>query len=223
MKTGTINYSIIIPLFLLLPIKVLAASFDAQVKFASEYVTKRGISLTDNPALQAELSISNENIGYVGIWGSNVDIGGVTGEIDIYVGKSIPVNEKWAVGMGAFYYENIGDSSQNFAEYFADISYDKKLKVRYNYTDNFSGLGISSKLIEVSNNFSLMKSVGLFAGVSHVDFNESSILDDFSIIRLGVNKKFGKSTLSFDYSNTDSDQFNGRAGEHYVSSYTYKW
>lgn len=150
-------------------------------------------------------------------------MGDVTGEIDIYAGTVFPINNKLDFGLGAFFYYSIGNTSENFTEYFIDMTYDKNFKTRYNYTNDFAGMGMSASLIEISHSFNLVKSLSLFVRASHNDFSEPSILKDFSIIRVAINKSFKNSTLSFSYSNTDSDQFNARANENYFATYTYKW
>ena len=211
-------------LIILFSNNTISGTLNGNLTLTTKYVSKRGISLTgNNPAIQADLSISTEGGSYLGIWGSNVDMGDVTGEIDIYAGTIFPINNKLDFGLGAFYYYNIGNTNENFSEYFVDVTYSKNFKTRYNYTNDFAGLGMSASLIEISNNFSLMESLSLFVRLSHNDFSEPSILKDFSIIRVAINKKFKSSTLRFAYSNTDSKQFNGRANDNYFVSYTYKW
>lgn len=204
------------------PTSALASGLQGSVTLASEYIAKRGISLTDDkPAVQVDVSYTRDNVGYLGLWASNVDNGDVTGEVDIYAGTSVPVDSKWALGLAVLYYENIGDQSQNFSEYILNVNHGEIVTVGYHYTPDFSGLGMSSGILLVTNKLPVTETIKFIAKVGHVSFEDQSILEDYSLIDVGLFKSFDKSSLGFRYSNTTSSQFNGRAGENYYFTYAY--
>lgn len=201
-----------------------AADYSGSATLASEYIAKRGISLTDGkPALQLDFTISDSEIGHFGIWASNVDFDEVDGEIDYYTGTSFTLNPDWKLGIGIFYYEILGDSSQNFSEAYIDTTYRNNFKIRYNYTDDFSGTGISGSLIEVSKSTHIVSHYHFYIKTSHMDFDNRGFLDDFSILFTGVERKHNQHTFSINYSNTTSDQFDNRAEQNIFASYRYNW
>ena len=59
--------------------------FHGNVTLTSDYVF-RGISQTDeNPSIQGGFDISGDLL-YAGVWGSNANYDGASGEFDIYLG-----------------------------------------------------------------------------------------------------------------------------------------
>lgn len=201
-----------------------AYNWGGNLVVVNDYIGKRGISLTDKkPALQAEISVNNDSGFYAGLWGSNVEFDEVRAEVDVFTGILHKVSANWALGAGVFHYENIGDKSQNFQDIFVNVVYDKNTMIRYNYSEDFSGIGDSSLFLELQHSHQFKNEIKLQANLNRQNFKYENVLEDFNILRVSISKKSGKSNLSLAYSNTDSDDFAGRADAAVILAYQLNW
>ncbi len=201
-----------------------AFKWSGNLVLVSDYIGKRGVSLTDGePALQGEISVKNKQGFYAGIWGSNVDFDDVRAEIDVYAGLNKQVADAWVLGGGIFHYENIGDKSQNFQDIFVNVIYKENTMVRYNYSEDFSGIGDSSNFIEISHSLHFDNGIVLKGNINRQDFKDETVLDDFNIIRLVLEKNISMHKLTLGYSDTDSDNFSGRADAAFYFAYQISW
>ena len=88
-----------------------AVALDGNVTLTSDYVF-RGISQTDeNPAIQGGFDISGDLL-YAGVWGSNANYDGASGEFDIYLGLTKDLGPI-SMDFGVVHYDYPGNSSLN--------------------------------------------------------------------------------------------------------------
>lgn len=223
-RTYLIKLSTLVLLAFVYSSNLYAYNWGGNLVVVNDYIGKRGISLTDKkPALQAEISINNDSGFYAGLWGSNVEFDTVRAEVDIFTGILKKVSTNWALGGGVFHYENIGDKSQNFQDIFVNAVYNKNTMIRYNYSEDFSGIGDSSLFLELQHSHKFKNEIKLQANINRQNFKNENVLEDFNIIRVSIFKKSGKSNFSLAYSNTDSEEFSGRADAAVILAYQLNW
>ncbi len=205
---------------------VAAMSWGGSLTAATEYVSKRGISLTDDKlALQPELHASASNGAYFGIWASNVDFDPVWGEIDLYAGIMWPVARKLKAGIGMFHYEELGDSSQNFQDYFVNAKYGNYFEIMYSYSPDFSGIDQQTGgLTEFISTLPITEKVSVRLYGGRMNFwGKANILKNFNIWQVSLRRISGKFDVRLNYSDTTSDQFLGRADRRVYLSLKYGW
>ncbi len=201
-----------------------AMSWEGSLTATTEYVSKRGISLTDRkPALQPELHASTTNGSYFGIWASNVDFDPVWGEVDLYAGIMRPVAGRLKTGIGIFHYQELGDSSQNFQDYFVNARYGKYFEVMYSYSPDFSGIDQQTGgLAEFIGTMPVTKetSIKLYGGRMNF-WGKADSLKNYNIWQVSLRRLYGKLDARLNYSDTTSDQFRGRADRRVYLSLKY--
>ena len=88
-----------------------AVALDGNVTLTSDYVF-RGISQTDeNPSIQGGFDISGDLL-YAGVWGSNANYDGASGEFDVYLGLTKDFGPV-SMDFGVIHYDYPGNSSLN--------------------------------------------------------------------------------------------------------------
>ena len=125
--------------------KAAEISSSGAVLFTSDYLY-RGISQTDEgPALQGSLTLSHDAGWYVSAWGSNIQFGDGSMELDISLGRSWSLNDDWALDVGLMQYRYPeGDNSAtefNFFEGYAKLSY-QDWQLGLALTDDYFGAGV---------------------------------------------------------------------------------
>lgn len=100
--------------------------FSATTTFASEYIF-RGVSVSDEDlAIQGSLDWSHESGFYLGIWGSNAEVGEGTLEIDYYAGFGGDLGDSgFSYDLSAIFYTYPGDENDgNYIEFMGSIGRD---------------------------------------------------------------------------------------------------
>lgn len=100
---------------------------EGNVAFVSDYLF-RGVSQTDNgPAIQGGLDLTTGSGFYLGAWGSNIEFGEGSMELDIYGGWSGQITDHLSADAGVIHYEYPqGDTETDelsYQELYASISY----------------------------------------------------------------------------------------------------
>lgn len=86
-------------------------TIEGNITLTSDYVF-RGVSQTDeNPAVQGGFDVSGDLL-YAGLWGSNANYDGASGEFDVYVGLTKDFGSL-SLDFGAVHYGYPGNSSVN--------------------------------------------------------------------------------------------------------------
>ena len=86
-------------------------ALDGNVTITSDYVF-RGVSQTDeNPSIQGGFDISGDLL-YAGVWGSNANYDGASGEFDVYLGLTKDFGPI-SMDFGVVHYDYPGNSSLN--------------------------------------------------------------------------------------------------------------
>lgn len=112
------------------------AEVSGNIALTTDY-TFRGISQTSElPAIQGGFDYEHESGFYAGVWGSNVEFGdaSVNMEIDVYAGFGFAINEDVALDVGVLHYQYPGDSGldYDFTEAYASIAlYGATLGINY--------------------------------------------------------------------------------------------
>ncbi len=175
------------------------AEITANVALTTDYVW-RGISQNqEDPALQGGFDYSHESGFYAGIWGSNVNFGGASTELDLYAGWGTELSNGVGLDFGIIRYAYVGSdiaSDNDFTEYYAGISY-AGFGFNYSFGDEFGDQ------YELSYGYDF-ENVSLAAAYGNYDVNDDG--NDYDYYSLGVSGSFGgKSDLGWDVSYWDTD------------------
>ena len=182
------------------------AEITANVALTTDYVW-RGVSQNqEDPALQGGFDYSHESGLYAGVWGSNVNFGGASTELDLYAGWGTELASGVGLDFGVIRYAYLGSdaaSDNDFTEYYAGVSY-AGFGFNYSLGDEFGD--------QYEFNYSReMGAVSIAAAIGQYDVNDDG--DEYTYGSLGVSGSFGgKSDLGWDVTYFDTDQdFNSDA------------
>jgi len=101
-----------------------AVELSGNVAITNDYVW-RGISQTnEDPAIQGGFDLEADGF-YAGIWGSNVNFGGVdeSTEFDVYFGYGGDITDELSFDVGFIRYEYPGISAVSFNEIYGSLSF----------------------------------------------------------------------------------------------------
>lgn len=195
-----------------------AATLTGNVSYVSDYLF-RGISQTnEGMALQGGMTVTGDNGAYLSTWGSNINFGDGSMELDVLLGWTGKVNDDWSVDVGVMQYRYPnGDNAEtefNFVEWYAKAIYGD-LVLGYAYAGDYFGAGVDKyQYFSVDHTFKLKDDWAL---VSHVGYNafedseqfqtflaagpvSSSNYTDFSI---GVSKTYMGASFALKFAGTD--------------------
>ncbi len=170
-------------------------NISATVWFTTDYMF-RGLSNTDeNPAIQGSLDYTFKGF-YVGIWGSNSELGDAGIEIDYYGGYAGAI-DNFGYDLMLIYYtypEDGRDPEVNYVEAhlgltytFADIVLSPTLGVGYNYSPDFYGEDGSAHYVNATLDLALPYDFTLGGEVGYQDVEG----DDSTGNNLGMDGKDG--------------------------------
>ena len=113
-------------LALTLSLPIAHAEITANVALTSDYVW-RGISQNqEDPALQGGFDYAHDSGFYAGVWGSNVNFGGASTELDLYAGWGTEFENGLSIDMGTIEYTYHGSPAaggNDFTEYYLGAGY----------------------------------------------------------------------------------------------------
>jgi len=174
----------------------------------SDYVF-RGVTQTNKDiAVQGGLDYAFGDSGwYVGVWGSNVDLGSGSPdlEIDTYVGWSHDLNDDWNIDLLVDRYNYLGESNAygniDYNEYIGKLTYNGMITLTAVYADNYANLDYSETYFNISGNWDVGNDFNLNAGIGHSDFSDG--VDGYTDWNVGVSRQFGPMNASLNYYDTD--------------------
>lgn len=164
---------ILLAVLLMTPLYATAVEVSGNITYGTDYLW-RGVSQKGDPALSAGVELSKDGW-YTGLWASQVDYGDNSDyEYDVYTGWSKDINDELAVDLGliqynfnnepgnkleewyagvtfrgfsGYYYEDISNSNNHFAEYSYQLPIDL-VTITFFYQDplDTGGINISKDL-----------------------------------------------------------------------------
>ncbi len=188
-----------------------AAAADAEVTgniaMASNYVS-RGVSYSDNdPALQGGMDFSHPSGVYVGAWGSRVDFGTPAHmELDVYGGMTRPMAGGFAWDLGVAYYSYPGDSTTNYREVYAGLTY-KVFTAKLWYANDYAGTGGDERYWDGEIKWTLPFSFGLNLHVGYSEFAPTIGIKDYADYRASVSRDYEGLAFDLGYADTNQRQF----------------
>ena len=178
---------------------------SGNVAVTTDYVF-RGISQTlEEPAIQGGFDYASDSGFYVGIWGSNVDFGGVAQvEFDGYLGFAKETSNGWGWDIGLLHYDYPGETDLNFEEIYLGLNY-KIFGVKYSYADDFAGTGGTGGYLEVALDFGLGNGFGLGLHAGSSTFGDEVGVEDYVDYKVALSKEVATLGLEVAFTDTDAD------------------
>jgi len=206
-------------------------TFSASATLTSDYVF-RGISQSQEDwALQGELAFEHESGFYGGIWGSSVDFipddasyldeDGANLELDLYVGYSWDLADKWVGDVQVVRYVYPGTNEgvdYDYAELIGSVSYDEMITATIGYSNDVYNLDDDGIYFGLSGSYDLpWWDLSLDGEVGHYSIGSGEALydehgdfigaDDLNYMHysIGLSKEFGQVSTSLTWSDTDDN------------------
>lgn len=206
-------------------------TFSASATLTSDYVF-RGISQSQEDwALQGELAFEHESGFYGGIWGSSVDFipddasyldeDGANVELDLYVGYSWDLADKWVGDVQVVRYVYPGTNEgvdYDYAELIGSVSYDEMITATIGYSNDVYNLDDDGIYFGLSGSYGLpWWDLSLDGEVGHYSIGSGEALydehgdfigaDDLNYMHysIGLSKEFGPVSASLTWSDTDNN------------------
>lgn len=180
----------------LLIVPTAKAEISANVALTTDYVW-RGVSQNQqDPAIQGGFDYGHESGFYVGTWGSNVNFGGASTELDIYAGWSTELESGLGLDFGIIEYTYHGSdvaSDLNFTEYYAGITY-AGFGAIYSVGDELDDQWEISYGHDFENGLSLAAA-----------FGDYSLGADYQYFSLGASMEVGGIGLDLTFYSTDTE------------------
>jgi uncharacterized protein (TIGR02001 family) len=178
---------------------------------ASDYVF-RGVSQTDEEAsLQLGADLNFENGFYAGIWGSNVDFGDGSPdvEIDTYIGWNWDLSESWNLDLMLTRYNYIGEDDGfgdgDYNELIGALAWNEMVTLTVGYTNDVYGLDENGYYYNLAGSWDLGAGVGLDIGFGLSQFDEDTGIEDYNDYSISVNRDFGPVNAALGFYGTDAD------------------
>ncbi|RBP51436.1 TorF family putative porin [Arenicella xantha] len=172
------------------------AEISANVALTSDYVW-RGISQNqEDPAIQGGFDYAHDSGFYIGTWGSNVNFGGASTELDVYAGWSTELESGVGLDFGIIEYTYHGSdvaSDLNFTEYYAGISY-AGFGALYSVGDELDDQWEISYGYDFENGLSLAAAYG-----------DYTLGDDYQYFSVGGSMEVGGVGLDLTFYSTDTE------------------
>ncbi len=185
--------------------------FTWNAALTSDYVF-RGVSQTDEePALQLGADYAWDNGFYVGVWGSNVDFGDGSPdiEIDTYIGWNHDLSESWNLDVMLNRYNYIGEDDDfgdgDYNELIGTLAWNEMLSFTLGYTNDVYGLSEDGWYYAVGGSWELGAGWGLDAGVGRNVFANATEIEDYTDFSIAVNRDFGPVNIAAGFYGTDSN------------------
>jgi uncharacterized protein (TIGR02001 family) len=187
---------------------VAAAAAQADVTFTPTVVSDydfRGFTQTaTDPALQLSVDFTSGPI-HVGAWGSNVDFGTSSTELDLLADYTFGSDETVKATTGLVYYTYPGAySSASYPEIWVNLA-KGWFGVAAHYSWDWAGFGTDASYFEgnvtvplAETGFGITGHVGYSSGQYWADY-------DYTDYAIGVTKSFGKANVALKYVSSDFD------------------
>lgn len=183
------------------------SNFSWNLTFTSDYVF-RGVSQNmRDPAIQGGFDYSFGDSGfYVGIWGSNVDYGLGTPdiEVDTYVGWNHDLSDDWNLDLMLTRYRYIGEDpgfgNIDYPELIGVLTWNEMLALTVAYTDDYSNTDLTSVYVGLTGTWEIGNAFNLNAGLGYSDFEGGGNYNDWNV---GVSRQFGPVNAALNYYDTD--------------------
>lgn len=186
------------------------SNFSWNMAVTSDYVF-RGVSQTDRkPAFQAGVDYSFGGSGwYVGMWGSNVDFGDGTPdvEVDAYIGWNADVTDNTNFDVQLVRYSYFGEDEDTFGhidynELIGVVTWNEAYSLTGAYTNDYANTGESSWYVSLGGEWEVSDAFTFSASVGRTEFEDSDGYSDWS---LGVSRQFGPVNAALNYYDTNTD------------------
>ena len=185
--------------------------FSWNAALTSDYVF-RGVSQSDEePALQLGADLAFDNGFYVGAWGSNVDFGEGSPdiELDTYIGWNTDLADTVNLDVMLTRYNYIGESDDfgdgDYNELIGTLTWNEMIAFTAAYTNDVYALEEDGFYYAVNGSWELGGGFGLDAGVGRSLFDEATEIEDYTDWSLSVNRDFGPVNIALGYYGTDSN------------------
>ena len=155
-----------------------AATIEANVGLASDYVF-RGFSQTDEePAISGGFDYGFDNGFYLGTWASNVNFGGDESmEWDLYGGYAFDVSEGVSLDFTYIYYVYPGETDAlNYSEFVASVSF-SDFSLGLVYSPDYFGSDDSAIVINGDYSVGLAENWGLDLHIGYSDVDADDFFD----------------------------------------------
>jgi uncharacterized protein (TIGR02001 family) len=200
------------------------SNFSWNLALTSDYVF-RGVSQNArDPALQGGLDYAFGDTGfYVGTWGSNVDFGDGTPdiEIDTYVGWNTDLSEAFNLDVMLTRYNYFGASDDfgdiDYNELIGKLTWNEMLTFTAAYTNDYSNTGIDSTYVNLSGEWDVGDEFTFTAGIGRTEFED---IDGYTDWTVGVNHDFGRVNAALNYYDTNIDSGGERLSDALVLTFT---
>lgn len=178
---------------------------------ATDYMF-RGVSQTDGEAaLQLGADLNFDNGFYVGVWGSNVDFGEGSPdvELDTYIGWNHDLTERLNLDLMVNRYNYIGEADDygaaDYNEFIGALTLDEAYTFTLGYTNDVYALGETGMYFGLGGSWELPHAIGLDVAVGRSTFDEATGYEDYSDFSISFNKDFGPVNAAIGYYGTDAD------------------
>jgi uncharacterized protein (TIGR02001 family) len=201
------------------------SNFSWNAAVTSDYVF-RGVSQTDRkPAVQGGIDYSFGDTGfYVGAWGSNVDYGDGTPdvELDTYIGWNADVSDSTNLDVMLVRYNYFGEDEDTFGhidynELIGALTWNEMLTFTAAYTDDYANTDESSTYFNITGEWDVGDAFTFSAGVGRTGFEESDGYNDWM---LGVSRDFGPVNATLNYFDTNVDDDGARLSDALVLTFS---
>jgi uncharacterized protein (TIGR02001 family) len=200
------------------------SNFSWNLALTSDYVF-RGVSQNDrHPALQGGLDYSFGDSGfYVGTWGSNVDFGDGSPdiELDTYVGWNTDLSDDFNLDVMLTRYNYFGAAdgygSIDYNELIGVLTWNEMISFTAAYANDYSNADISSTYFNVSGEWDVGNDFTFKAGVGRSNFED---FDGYTDWNVGFSRDFGPVNAALDYYDTNVDLDGARLSDAIVLTFT---
>jgi uncharacterized protein (TIGR02001 family) len=193
------------------PVEEEESMFSWNAALTSDYVF-RGVSQTDEePALQLGADLAFDNGFYIGAWGSNVDFGEGSPdiELDTYIGWNHDLSDTWNLDLMLTRYNYLGEDDDfgdgDYNELIGALAYDEMLTFTVGYTNDVYNLSENAWYYAVAGSWELGGGFGLDAGIGRSTFADATEIEDYTDWQLSVNRDFGPVNIAAGWYDTDSN------------------
>ena len=199
-------------LLAVLPTAAFAEGFNWNATLASDYLY-RGIDQNDDqPALQLGAGYGFSNGLYIGAWGSNVDFGdGSTDiEIDTFIGWSGELSDAGSLDVQLVRYNYLNEPNGTdyaYNELITKVGFAENYTFTFGYTNDYFNAGDNSFYYNLGGSWGFAEHYTFNAGVGyttiHGDLKTVGGLENFVDYNVGVSRAFGPATVSLGYVGTN--------------------
>lgn len=183
------------------------SNFSWNFTLTSDYVF-RGVSQTmRDGAVQGGFDYSFGDSGfYVGTWGTNVDYGPGSPdiEIDTYIGWNTDLSDEWNFDLMLTRYNYLGESaafgSIDYPELIGVLTWDETIAATLAYTNDYSNTGMDSTYFGLTGTWEVGNGFSINAGAGYTTFEGGGDYNDWN---LGVSRQFGPVNAALNYYDTD--------------------